>query len=201
MLTFVSDIAGEISSTVAHIMVPNPTKSIIAETQARLTDIIRELEKNLSRLIILVGDQRMNTSIDRWVKSQVGRNQCSAVYHLSWVFRSFSLCLSFPSLDLDLVAAEQDSSDKASSTPTGDELQEEDGSSTPVQKDLELAMEELNAEEVDAGTRRGGRESSMSEDMVNIPSPIPEVDELVHDHSEDKVCSDFALVAITVLES
>lgn len=83
MLTFVSDIAGEISSTVAHIMVPNPTKSIIAETQARLTDIIRELEKNLSRLIILVGDQRMNTSIDRWVKSQVGRNQCSAVYHLS----------------------------------------------------------------------------------------------------------------------
>ena len=39
-------IAGEISSTVAHIMVPNPTKSIIAETQARLTDIIRELEKN-----------------------------------------------------------------------------------------------------------------------------------------------------------
>ena len=45
--------AGEISSTVAHIMVPNPTKSIIAETQSRLTDIIRELEKNLSRLIIL----------------------------------------------------------------------------------------------------------------------------------------------------
>lgn len=62
-------IAGEISSTVAHIMVPNPTKSIIAETQARLTDIIRELEKNLSQLIILVGDKRMNASIERSVKS------------------------------------------------------------------------------------------------------------------------------------
>lgn len=50
-------------------MVPNPTKSIIAETQARLTDIIRELEKNLSQLIILVGDKRMNASIERSVKS------------------------------------------------------------------------------------------------------------------------------------
>ena len=61
--------AGEISSTVAHIMVPNPTKSIIAETQSRLTDIIRELEKNLSRLIMLVGDKDLNTSIERSVES------------------------------------------------------------------------------------------------------------------------------------
>ena len=60
-------IAGEISSTVAHIMVPNPTKSIIAETQARLTDIIRELEKNLSRLIMLVGDKGMNASVERCI--------------------------------------------------------------------------------------------------------------------------------------
>ena len=48
-------------------MVPNPTKSIIAETQARLTDIIRELEKNLSRLIMLVGDKGMNASVERLV--------------------------------------------------------------------------------------------------------------------------------------
>ena len=48
-------------------MVPNPTKSIIAETQARLTDIIRELEKNLSRLIMLVGDKGMNASVERCV--------------------------------------------------------------------------------------------------------------------------------------
>ena len=70
-------IAGEISSTVAHIMVPNPTKSIIAETQSRLTDIIRELEKNLSQLIILVGDKRMNASIERSEKSNFGMWLCS----------------------------------------------------------------------------------------------------------------------------
>ncbi len=46
-------------------MVPNPTKSIIAETQARLTDIIRELEKNLSRLIMLVGDKAITASVER----------------------------------------------------------------------------------------------------------------------------------------
>ena len=59
-------IAGEISTKVAHIMVPNPKKSVIAETQARLTDIIYELEKNLSgwatRFIMLVGDRGMNAS-------------------------------------------------------------------------------------------------------------------------------------------
>ena len=47
-------------------MVPNPTKSIIAETQARLTDIIRELEKNLSRLIMLVGDKAISASVERY---------------------------------------------------------------------------------------------------------------------------------------
>ena len=45
-------------------MVP---KSIIAETQARLTDIIHGLEKNLSRLITLVGDKGMNASVERLV--------------------------------------------------------------------------------------------------------------------------------------
>ena len=49
-------------------MVPiyNPTKNIIAETRARLTDIISELEKNLSgwaaQLIMLVGHRGMNAS-------------------------------------------------------------------------------------------------------------------------------------------
>ena len=33
-------------------MVPNPTKSIIAETQTRLKDTISELEKTLSRLMV-----------------------------------------------------------------------------------------------------------------------------------------------------
>ena len=48
-------------------MVPNPTKSIIAKTQARLTDIICELEKDLSQLIMLVGDKGMNASVERLV--------------------------------------------------------------------------------------------------------------------------------------
>ena len=64
-LRLVLFVAGEISSTVSYIMVPNPTKSIIAETQSRLTDIIRELEKNLSRLVILVGDRGLTASVER----------------------------------------------------------------------------------------------------------------------------------------
>lgn len=60
-------------------MVPNPTKSIIAETQARLTDIIRELEKNLSRLIMLVGDKGMNASVERYLNDSV---------HADMVFRT-----------------------------------------------------------------------------------------------------------------
>ncbi len=53
--------AGEIISTVSHIMVPNPTKTIVAETQARLTDIISELERNLTRLmLVLKGDQYLD---------------------------------------------------------------------------------------------------------------------------------------------
>jgi len=42
---------------VSHIMVPNPTKSIIAETQARLTDIIAEIQRNLSKLLIVMDEQ------------------------------------------------------------------------------------------------------------------------------------------------
>lgn len=90
---------------------------------------------------------------------------------------------SFPSLDLD---AEHDSSDKASSTPTGDELQE-DGSLTPVKRQLE---DMLRDDAVEVESR--GREASVSDD-INIPSPIPEVDELIHNDMEDKVCTDCAV--------
>ena len=92
---------------------------------------------------------------------------------------STSLYYSFPSLDLDLVTGERDSSDKASSTPTGDELPE-DGSLTPVQRELD----DLAGGEVD---NIGEREASGSEDIINIPSPIPEVDELIQNDAEDKV--------------
>ena len=33
-----------------------------------------------------------------------------------------------------------------------------------------------------------GREVSGSEDMINIPSPIPELDELIQNNEEGKVC-------------
>ena len=79
------------------------------------------------------------------------------------------------------MSAEHDSSDKASSTPTGDELPE-DGSLTPVKKELEDLLRD-EGEEIE--TR--GRESSVTDDMINIPSPIPEVDELIHSDAEDKV--------------
>ena len=76
------------------------------------------------------------------------------------------------------MSTEQATSDKASSTPTGDELLLEDGHLTPVQKELEDLTREPESR---------GRESSVSDDVINIPSPIPEVDELIHNDMEDKV--------------
>ena len=79
-------------------------------------------------------------------------------------------------------AGEHDSSDKASSTPTGDELPE-DGNLTPVQKELD----ELTSDDLGELDHRG-RESSVTDDTINIPSPIPEVDELIHNDTNDKAC-------------
>ena len=63
-----SHTAGEITATVSHIMVPNPTKGIIAETQHKLTNVITELQKNLSRLLILTeGGQSFQGSVARCV--------------------------------------------------------------------------------------------------------------------------------------
>ena len=59
--------AGEILSTVSHIMVPNPTKTIVAETQSRLTDIVHELQRNLSKLTAIMKDDDYRTP------SSVGR--------------------------------------------------------------------------------------------------------------------------------
>ena len=81
---------------------------------------------------------------------------------------------------MDLASTEQASSDKASSTPTGDELPFEDGHLTPVQREGE-EQEPVTREEV--GSR--GREASMSDDGISVPSPIPEMDESIHD--EDQV--------------
>ena len=74
---------------------------------------------------------------------------------------------------------------KASSTPTGDELPE-DGSLTPVQRELDdLARGDTGLGEMDSS---GGREASATEDMINIPSPIPKVNELIQNDADDKVC-------------
>ena len=56
---------GEITDTVSRIMVPNPTKSIIAETQTRLKDTISELEKTLSRLMVSLGEQPIQHRLPR----------------------------------------------------------------------------------------------------------------------------------------
>ena len=92
----------------------------------------------------------------------------------------FRTC-SFPSLDMDLASTEQASSDKASSTPTGDELLFEDGHLTPVQREGE-ELESVTREEV-VGSR--GREASMSDDGISVPSPIPEVDESMHNDGDE----------------
>ena len=94
-----------------------------------------------------------------------------------------NLYYSFPSLDLDLATEEHESSDKAS-TPTGDDQLPEYSSLYPVKKELgDLTKDETG--EID---NAGGREPSVSEDMINIPSPIPELDELIQNDAEDKVC-------------
>lgn len=68
-------VAGEIISTVSHIMVPNPTKSIVAETQLRLTDIIHELQRNLSKLMLVMktDDYILQSGMGRYVRDRMQR--------------------------------------------------------------------------------------------------------------------------------
>ena len=75
-------------------------------------------------------------------------------------------CYSFPSLGLKLVAGEHESSDKAS-TPTGEEQLPE----------YSKELDDVTKSETGEMDGAGGREVSGSEDiMINIPSPIPELD-------------------------
>ena len=83
------------------------------------------------------------------------------------------------------MTGENESSDKAS-TPTGDEQLPEYSNLYPVKKELD----ELTKSETGEVENTGGREGSGSEDMINIPSPIPELDELIQNDNEDKVCKD-----------
>lgn len=50
-------LAGEVASTLSHVMVTNPTKNIMAETQSRLADIILEMQRNLSKLMLSLETQ------------------------------------------------------------------------------------------------------------------------------------------------
>ena len=90
------------------------------------------------------------------------------------------LYFSFPSLDLDMVTGEHESSDRAS-TPTGEEEQLPEYSK---ELNSDLTKSET-AGEMESG---GGREVSGSEDTINIPSPIPELDELIQNDEDGKVC-------------
>ena len=79
-----------------------------------------------------------------------------------------------------MVTEEHKSSDKASSTPTGDDQLPEYSSLYPIKKELgDLTKDETG--EID---NAGGREPSVSEDMINIPSPIPELDELIQNDTK-----------------
>ena len=82
-----------------------------------------------------------------------------------------------------MATEEHESSDKASSITRDDQLPEY-SSLYPVKKELgDLTKSETG--EID---NAGGREPSVSEDMINIPSPIPELDELIQNDAEDNVC-------------
>ena len=47
-----STTAGEMASTLSHVMVTNPTKNILSQTQSRLADIISEAQRNFSKLVL-----------------------------------------------------------------------------------------------------------------------------------------------------
>ena len=51
-VTYCTCVAGEVASTLSHVMVTNPTRNILAETQSRLADIIVETQRNLSKLML-----------------------------------------------------------------------------------------------------------------------------------------------------
>ena len=72
------------------------------------------------------------------------------------------VCLCYYSFDLELVAGEHESSDKAS-TPTGEEQLPE----------YSKELDDVTKNETGEMDGMGGREVSGSEDMINIPSPIP----------------------------
>ena len=76
------------------------------------------------------------------------------------------------------MAGEHESSDKAS-TPTGEEQLPE----------YSTELDDVTKSETGEMDGAGGREVSGSEDMINIPSPIPELDELIQ-NDDDKVCED-----------
>ena len=89
---------------------------------------------------------------------------------------------------------EHESSDKAS-TPTGDEQLPEYSNLYPVKKELD----DLTKSETGEMDSTGGREAGGSEDVINIPSPIPELDELIQNDNEDKVCKDSECVGEGVM--
>ncbi len=84
-------------------------------------------------------------------------------------------------MDLELATGEHESSDKAS-TPTGEEQLPE----------YSKKLDDLAKSETGEMDGAGGREISGSEDTISIPSPIPELDELIQ--NDDKVCEDIACV-------
>jgi hypothetical protein len=56
-------------------MVPNPTKSIVAETQSRLTDIIHELQRNLSRLMWLMKEEDFSGRCGERRREEMGKGE------------------------------------------------------------------------------------------------------------------------------
>ena len=61
----VSSAAGEVASTLSHVMVTNPTKKILGETQSRLADIIAETQRNFTKLMLSLG--KRENSAERYM--------------------------------------------------------------------------------------------------------------------------------------
>ena len=107
----------------------------------------------------------------------MSRPKDNATIKLRIIIMYLIVCLCY-SFDLELVAGEHESSDKAS-TPTGEEQLPE----------YSKELDDVTKSETGEMDGAGGREVSGSEDMINIPSPIPELDELIQ-NDDDKVCED-----------
>ena len=115
-------IAGEVASTLSHVMVTNPTKNILAKTQSRLADIISETQRNLSKLMISLGYPEHPT--DRcWM---LGEIYCSYMHclHIGFALMAYNIQVCPLLFSLPTKSAEENSLESGTVEETKEDREE-----------------------------------------------------------------------------